>query len=116
MQRQKLKRENGLQQRHIKSAKRCLVQQIHFPNNWSGKRGSNSRPQPWQGCALPLSYSRKKTNWHYKDASLFVKKAVQEAEGDMLEFLSGSAALVIVSGGLSSFCVKSCSWISQFQS
>ena len=25
---------------------------------WSGKRGSNSRPQPWQGCALPLSYSR----------------------------------------------------------
>ncbi len=20
---------------------------------WSGKRGSNSRPQPWQGCALP---------------------------------------------------------------
>ncbi len=26
---------------------------------WSGKRDSNSRPQPWQGCALPLSYSRK---------------------------------------------------------
>ena len=26
---------------------------------WSGKRGSNPRPQPWQGCALPLSYSRK---------------------------------------------------------
>jgi hypothetical protein len=21
--------------------------------NWSGKRVSNSRPQPWQGCALP---------------------------------------------------------------
>ena len=21
--------------------------------NWSGRRGSNSRPQPWQGCALP---------------------------------------------------------------
>src|ERR1700688_4244166 len=20
---------------------------------WSGRRGSNSRPQPWQGCALP---------------------------------------------------------------
>ena len=28
---------------------------------WSGKRGSNSRPQPWQGCALPLSYSRNPT-------------------------------------------------------
>ena len=26
--------------------------------SWSGKRDSNSRPQPWQGCALPLSYSR----------------------------------------------------------
>ena|SRR5690554_1533723 len=25
---------------------------------WSGKRGSNPRLQPWQGCALPLSYSR----------------------------------------------------------
>ncbi len=25
---------------------------------WSGKRGSNSRPRPWQGRALPLSYSR----------------------------------------------------------
>ena len=26
--------------------------------SWSGKRGLNPRPQPWQGCALPLSYSR----------------------------------------------------------
>ena len=25
---------------------------------WSGRRGSNSRPLPWQGNALPLSYSR----------------------------------------------------------
>ena len=24
-----------------------------FMGIWSGKRGSNSRPQPWQGCALP---------------------------------------------------------------
>ena len=24
-----------------------------LPNSWSGKRDSNSRPQPWQGCALP---------------------------------------------------------------
>ena len=23
------------------------------PYQWSGKRDSNSRPQPWQGCALP---------------------------------------------------------------
>src|SRR5216117_963893 len=26
--------------------------------NWSGKRDSNPRPRPWQGRALPLSYSR----------------------------------------------------------
>ncbi len=25
---------------------------------WSGRRDSNSRLQPWQGCALPLSYAR----------------------------------------------------------
>jgi hypothetical protein len=28
----------------------------------SGKRDLNSRPQPWQGCALPLSYSRLRLN------------------------------------------------------
>ena len=27
---------------------------------WSGRRDLNPRPQPWQGCALPLSYFRKK--------------------------------------------------------
>ena len=27
-------------------------------HKWSGKRGSNSRPPPWQGGALPLSYFR----------------------------------------------------------
>src|SRR5712691_5337729 len=32
----------------------------HLSHIWSGKRDSNPRPQPWQGCALPLSYSRKK--------------------------------------------------------
>ncbi len=26
---------------------------MHLKLNWSGKRVSNSRPQPWQGCALP---------------------------------------------------------------
>src|SRR5512135_2375197 len=28
---------------------------------WSGKRGSNSRPQPWQGCALPTELFPQKT-------------------------------------------------------
>src|SRR5690606_10136190 len=29
------------------------VQQGCLKRVWSGKRDSNSRPQPWQGCALP---------------------------------------------------------------
>src|SRR5690606_16941805 len=29
------------------------VQQGCLKRIWSGKRDSNSRPQPWQGCALP---------------------------------------------------------------
>ena len=30
---------------------------------WSGKRDSNPRLQPWQGCTLPLSYSRSHAVW-----------------------------------------------------
>src|SRR5436190_2612550 len=31
---------------------------------WSGKRVSNSRPQPWQGCALPTElFPRKEANY-----------------------------------------------------
>ena len=30
---------------------------FHF-EIWSGRWDSNPRPQPWQGCALPLSYTR----------------------------------------------------------
>ena len=29
---------------------------------WSGLRGSNPRPQPWQGCALPTALARKSRN------------------------------------------------------
>src|SRR5712691_11751671 len=32
--------------------------------SWSGKRDSNPRPRPWQGRALPLSYSRLTVNEH----------------------------------------------------
>jgi hypothetical protein len=37
------------------SYSRKQIQQHLFttPISWSGRRGSNSRPQPWQGCALP---------------------------------------------------------------
>jgi hypothetical protein len=30
---------------------------------WSGRRDLNSRPSPWQGDALPLSYSRLSSLW-----------------------------------------------------
>jgi hypothetical protein len=30
----------------------------NFGRFWSGRRGSNPRPRPWQGRALPLSYTR----------------------------------------------------------
>ena len=29
------------------------ISKLLLLNLWSGKRVSNSRPQPWQGCALP---------------------------------------------------------------
>src|ERR1039458_3790660 len=31
---------------------------LHRRAEWSGRRDLNSRPSPWQGDALPLSYSR----------------------------------------------------------
>lgn len=36
-----------------RNGKRAFIEIV-----WSGKRVSNSRPPPWQGGALPLSYSR----------------------------------------------------------
>ena len=30
----------------------------HLRKLWSGRRGSNSRPPPWQGGVLPLNYFR----------------------------------------------------------
>ena len=45
---------------------------------WSGKRGSNPRLQPWQGCALPLSYSRSSMfENHSLNSPLFVNKNLQ---------------------------------------
>ena len=38
--------------------RRPSLRQKPKAKNWSGKRDLNPRPQPWQGCALPLSYSR----------------------------------------------------------
>jgi hypothetical protein len=47
--------------------------------SWSGKRGSNSRPQPWQGCALPLSYSRIVfVDWKYSKKTMACKEALDK--------------------------------------
>ena len=35
-----------------------LKKDVRTNQNWSGKRDLNPRPSPWQGDALPLSYSR----------------------------------------------------------
>ena len=35
-----------------------IYQILFLAKKWSGKRGSNPRHLPWQGSALPLSYSR----------------------------------------------------------
>ena len=32
---------------------------------WSGLRGSNPRPQPWQGCALPTALSPRRKEVYY---------------------------------------------------
>jgi hypothetical protein len=37
---------------------RAFVKRCQFKKSWSGRRDSNPRPRPWQGRALPLSYTR----------------------------------------------------------
>ncbi len=39
----------------IRNIKEALIKLLI---SWSGKRDLNPRPPPWQGDALPLSYSR----------------------------------------------------------
>ena len=46
------------------------TQNINLRRKWSGRRDSNPRLQPWQGCALPLSYAREKMSLtHIKQKS-----------------------------------------------
>ena len=52
----------------IRKAKRLpfgrrLNRCIPLGGKWSGRGDSNARPQPWQGCALPLSYARAPRRW-----------------------------------------------------
>ncbi|VFQ43647.1 hypothetical protein MSL71_12850 [Desulfoluna butyratoxydans] len=45
---------------------------------WSGKRDLNSRRQPWQGCTLPLSYSRSARETIYPHPSCRVNPKIQK--------------------------------------
>ena len=70
-----------------KKGKRLLP----FFNIWSGKRVSNSRPQPWQGCALPTELFP-----HFKPQIIaqllplfpqtFTKTHINRVTGSILEF------------------------------
>ena len=42
---------------------------------WSGKRDSNPRLQPWQGCTLPLSYSRSRGELKQSPTGLSIRAA-----------------------------------------
>ena len=45
---------NALQPKYYSNKKKRLnLIDLDVFRIWSGKRDSNSRPQPWQGCALP---------------------------------------------------------------
>jgi hypothetical protein len=48
--------------------------------SWSGRRDLNSRPSPWQGDALPLSYSRL-SSVDSNDSTGVVKRARSEVRG-----------------------------------
>src|SRR3954465_10863781 len=52
----------------LKRKGKARVRPRAFPSViWSGKRVSNSRPQPWQGCALPTElFPRFCEGPHYK--------------------------------------------------
>ena len=53
---------------------------LRHVRNWSGKRGSNPRHPPWQGGALPLSYSRsEKRTRRITEGVPPVKKASEES-------------------------------------
>ena len=48
----------GAERGSKKRPRRTLYAPNFLEKNWSGRGDSNPRPQPWQGCALPLSYTR----------------------------------------------------------
>src|SRR5882757_6123824 len=53
-----LRRTNGNQKTKSPREDRRLSFSLAIEKFWSGRRDSNPRPRPWQGRALPLSYTR----------------------------------------------------------
>jgi len=54
------KRTDRCRNSPISDSKKGQILDLAPGISWSGKRSSNPRLQPWQGCTLPLSYSREK--------------------------------------------------------
>ena len=53
-----LEAESRFELEHRGFADLCLTTWLFRLVFWSGRRDLNPRLQPWQGCTLPLSYSR----------------------------------------------------------
>ena len=52
----------------------ALLSRHHtIKRGWSGKRVSNSRPQPWQGCALPTELFPRRRIPYFNDEPTLVK-------------------------------------------
>ncbi len=59
--------------KNVKAAFGLLIANAPLLKKWSGKRDSNSRLRPWQGRALPLSYSRTFASDNSTNCKSFVK-------------------------------------------
>ena len=68
-----LEAATGFEPMNSDFADRCLTTWLRRRLKWSGKRDLNPRHQPWQGCALPLSYSRSIKNISIIENQCFVK-------------------------------------------
>ena len=67
--------------------------------HWSGRRDSNPRPQPWQGCALPLSYTRILTGSGPCRPPLLCQKGKRKATGSRGSSVAVRSSLLLTANG-----------------